>query len=114
MKKTIFIIVLVLLLLPVVGLGDNGVTGGGPPQIITNIDQIVDLLDSALAYMWVALTIFITIMFLYAGFMFITAAGDDEKIKTAKKIVLWSIIGVVVMLLASGIRFIIQSFLEGA
>lgn len=33
-----------------------------------------------------------------AGFMFVTAHGDEEKIKTAKKILLYAVIGMVILL----------------
>jgi len=43
------------------------------------------------------------IMFTIAGFYFVTAAGDPEKIKTAKQIILWTAIGLLVVFCAKGI-----------
>lgn len=38
------------------------------------------------------------IAIILAGFMFVTAHGDEEKIKTAKKILLYAVIGMVILL----------------
>ena len=37
--------------------------------------------------------------FAIAGILYLTAAGDDDRIQTAKKAMLWSIVGVIVALL---------------
>jgi len=42
--------------------------------------------------LWIA-----PIMFIIAGFFFITAAGEPTKIETAKKMVLWTLIGLLVV-----------------
>ncbi len=108
MKKTFFIIALGLLLLPVVA------STQGPEPLITHPDQVIGLLSSVLGYVWTILGILVVLMFLYAGFMFITAAGDDDRIKNAKKMVLWSLVGIVVMLMAGGVMLLLENFLRGA
>jgi len=40
------------------------------------------------------------IMLLWGAFLYVTSYGEDAKIETAKKTVLWSIIGLVVLALA--------------
>ncbi|MCK4520865.1 hypothetical protein KAT95_03340 [Candidatus Parcubacteria bacterium] len=53
------------------------------------------------------------IMFIIAGFAFITAAGDPVKIQKAKDIVLWTVIGLAIVLMAYGIINVIQEiFIE--
>jgi len=47
-------------------------------------------------------------MIVVAGFYFITAAGEPEKINTAKKIVLWTLIGLGIVLLARGFTEVIE------
>jgi hypothetical protein len=51
------------------------------------------------------------IMFLYAGILFVTSAGDPSKITKAKTAVIWAVIGIAVGLLAyvavGWIRFIV-------
>lgn len=43
------------------------------------------------------------IMIIVAGFHFITAAGEPEKINTAKKIILWTLIGLIIVFSAKGL-----------
>ena len=43
------------------------------------------------------------IMIIVAGFYFITAAGDPAKIEIAKKIILWTLIGLLVIMSAKGL-----------
>ena len=38
----------------------------------------------------------IVIMFIWAGFMFLTAAGDASKLASAKRAVIWGIVGIMV------------------
>jgi len=39
----------------------------------------------------------------WAGFLYITAAGDDSRMETAKKIVIWVIVGILLILAAYAI-----------
>ncbi len=86
----------------------------GPPPIITHPDQVVGLLSSILGYVWTILGIIVVLMLLYAGFTFVTAAGSEDKVKDAKKMITWSLVGVVVMLLSGGVMLLIENFLRGA
>ncbi len=43
------------------------------------------------------------IMIIIAGFYFITATGDPQKIDTAKKIILWTLIGLLIVISAKGL-----------
>lgn len=43
------------------------------------------------------------VMGLYAGILFITAAGDSGKIETARDILLYAVIGIVVAIVAFGL-----------
>lgn len=49
---------------------------------------------------------------LWGGFQILTAAGDDEKVSTGKKVIIQAIIGIVVIFLAGSIvQFVIQNIL---
>ncbi|MBU3942635.1 pilin [Patescibacteria group bacterium] len=49
------------------------------------------------------------IMIIIAGYFFVTAMGQPEKITTAKKIILWTLIGLIVILSAEVIASSFQS-----
>jgi len=50
-------------------------------------------------------------MGLYAGFLFITARGEPAQLQTAKKILLYAIIGIAVAILAFSIITISKAIL---
>lgn len=51
--------------------------------------------------------------FAVAGILYLTAAGDEEKITTAKRAMTWSIVGVIVALLGVVIIQAADSMLSG-
>ncbi len=84
----------------------------GPPVVMPDIDAVEGFLDNIVKWMWAIASFVIAIFFLYAGFLFVTAGGNDDQINKAKGIVKWALIGVVVMLLATSILGIMQSFVK--
>ena len=57
----------------------------------------------------------VVVMGVWAGFLFVTAQGDASKLATARKAVLWTIIGVVVGIAAfSAVRIIGTVLFVGA
>lgn len=44
-----------------------------------------------------------TVLLIYGGIMYALAAGDDEKIRHSKRIMLWSLVGLAVSLIARGV-----------
>ncbi len=104
--KNLFIFA--VLFSPVVVFGDNGL----PESPITSPGQIEALLEGLLVWIWGIITIVVIGMFLFAGFLFVTGGGNDDKIKQAKSLVKNGLIGVGVMILAFGIIQLMQAFLE--
>lgn len=83
-----------------------------PEPTVTDPDQFIVLLESVLGYIWAILAILVVIMLLFAGFKFLTAQGDETKVKEAKQMVMWSLVGIVVMVLAAGVMQLIQNFIQ--
>ena len=46
------------------------------------------------------LSVVAMIALIYSGFLYVTAAGNDEQANKAKKIIIWVVVGIVVILLA--------------
>lgn len=51
------------------------------------------------------------IMGLYSGFMFITAGGEPARLATARKTIMWAIIGITIAVLSFSIIAITRTFL---
>jgi hypothetical protein len=54
---------------------------------------------------------FSILVILYAAFLFITAAGNEEKVTKAKATIVFGLIGITIAMLAFGIKTILVSFL---
>lgn len=74
--------------------------------------DILTILNNVRTYIiWPVFAGAAVIMFLYAGILFVTSAGDPSKITKAKTAVIWAIVGIAVGLIAyvavGWIRFIV-------
>ena len=98
----------------VTNLSDSPATGGtnatlpqlGPKSIPILIAKIADFLITLAIPLAV-------LMIIWAGFMFVTAQGDTSKISKAKKNLLYTIIGVLVILASKVLVVYIQEALTG-
>jgi len=59
---------------------------------------------------WIALALF-PLMIVIAGFYFVTAAGDPAKVEKAKGIILYTVIGFIIILLARGLVELLKTLL---
>ena len=85
-----------LLLMPVLVKGveiENPLEADNFGELIDTIVNIIFMFALAVA----------PIMIIVAGFYFITAVGEPAKINTAKQIILWTLIGLLIVLCAKGI-----------
>lgn len=60
---------------------------------------IVNIINFALFF----LGLIATIMVIYGGITYVTAAGEQEKIDSAKKIIMYAVVGIIVILLSFAI-----------
>lgn len=96
MRKYLSLILLIIILVP---LTVEAVTIENP-LAADNFQELVDDLINIIFYLAIAVA---PIMFIVAGFYFITAAGEPEKIQTAKKMILWTLVGLLVIMSAKGL-----------
>jgi hypothetical protein len=64
-------------------------------------DTIKDFLTAMLDALIVIAFPFIVLAVVYAGFLFVSARGNEEKLKTAKRVFVWVIVGSLIILGAS-------------
>lgn len=76
--------------------------GGG----ITGLDVI---LANVAKLVWQLFAGIAIIMFVVAGILFLTSAGDPGKVATARQAVIWGVIGIIVAILAFSILQIVGS-----
>ena len=73
---------------------------------------VVDSIYNVTDWLFYVLMAGIAILFILAGFFFITAGGDTTKISQSKRFVLYGIIGLILALMARIIPAIIKKFVS--
>ncbi len=100
-KKTVVQFVLVLLsTYPVITLAQV-VLPSIPGEYGGTIGGIVDVAaDVILTAVWTIAVTFVVIMFVLAGFKYLTAQGDPTKVSEAHRAVIWGLAGTAVIVLS--------------
>jgi len=90
----------------------SAVTVSQPGQVDITRDSIQTILENVLTWIYTIFFILATLFILYAGFLYMTAGGDDAKIKKAKQQLIYGLIGIAIALIAAGAGALVQSFLQ--
>lgn len=112
-KKIIVFLLLLAFLTPLAVLAQTDMiknldNAAGPlkttnPDLPALVGQIIKIFLGFLGVIFV-------ILIIYAGFMWMTAGGDDDKVKTAKNLIIRAIIGIGIIFIAYVITaFVIDS-----
>lgn len=117
-----------VLTMPVLGLAENNIPGGSEPSIPggkcddvpekgvlsnpLNSCSFAELVAS-IAQLAVRIGIPVAAIFIiYSGLLFVTARGNEAKLETAKKSLLWAIIGTAILVGAAIITEVLQSTIK--
>lgn len=106
---------LIFILLPVVAFADP--PSSSPPKIPNPLAGGVDdfgmlvliILEKLVLPIGAIIVVFYII---YAGYLFVTAGGNEEKIETAKKTFLWVVVGAAVLLGSVAIALVVEETLK--
>lgn len=90
-----------------VGVSDIKAVYGTPVDIRVSILKIVNMVLGFLGIIFLVLTIL-------AGFNYMTAAGNEEKVKKAIKQISQAVIGLIIILSSWGISLLIMRMVVGA
>jgi D-alanyl-lipoteichoic acid acyltransferase DltB (MBOAT superfamily) len=82
-----------------------------PPWQTKSFQELLDAIYNFV--FWVAIAI-VPIMIIVAAFYFLTSGGDPEKVRTAKRVIFWTFIGLIIVLSSKGISSIIEFLSKGA
>jgi heme/copper-type cytochrome/quinol oxidase subunit 2 len=82
-------------------------TGTKPPT--NSVEQAI---NNIMNWFFVIILIIAVIFLLFAGFLFITAGGDPDKVNTARQNVMYAMVGVAVAVLARGIVSLVQGLMK--
>jgi hypothetical protein len=95
-------------LLPFISL----VAGDGSGKItnpLSSTEELIPFLNTIIDAGLKLGAVVAVVALIYAGFLFVTAAGDEGKIKTAKATILYTVIGIAILLGAKAISTVITN-----
>jgi type IV secretory pathway VirB2 component (pilin) len=96
-KRILAVVLLAALLVPAVLVFGSGLSEA-PPDV-----PLDDAIDKIVNFVFGLLIAVAVLFIIIAGFMFITASGNDDQVKKARSMLLYAVVGVIVALLAKGI-----------
>ena len=75
----------------------------GEKSLMSNVSMLINVFTSVMGFLAIG-------MIIYGGFMLLTAQGDPARIKRGKDVVLYSVIGLILVVLAYAIvNFVMNS-----
>jgi hypothetical protein len=89
----------------------NTPTAQGP---LSTTAQIVGVINQFLFYFSAVFWIVAAGFVFYAAYLYLTAAGSEERLGKAKKQLLYAVIAMVIGLMAAGLPYLINVFLSGS
>ena len=89
------------------------VSAQSPTSPVNSIQDIVDLFGRVLFWVSTVFWIVAGIATLYAGYLYLFAGGDQEKVGKAKRQLLYAVIATAIGILAAGLPTLVNSFLSG-
>lgn len=99
--------------------GGGGSSGGGgstPGSTIgienpLRVDSLAEIIDSIINIIFrIALGI-TPLMIIYGGFLFVTGGGNPDQISKGKRLLMWTVIGLVVIIISKGLVSLLQTAL---
>lgn len=83
---------------------DDDPYGTGGPGGLEVVDRpLKEAVVSGINYLLTFLGLLVVAMIIYAGVLFVTAQGDEKQIEKAKKMIMWSIVGMIIVMFSFAI-----------
>ena len=92
----------------------NIILAAGPHVIVTNpsgSSSVSELVGKVLEWVLGVAGSIALLMFIVGGVMYITSTGNEQKIGVAKKIINWTLIGLIIVLVSYSVIAILDNIL---
>jgi len=76
-----------------------------------NADSFTELLENIIDWITTIGILIAIIMIIYSGYLFMTSGGSDEKVSNAKKSLIWSLVGLAVLIMGKNFISLIKDIL---
>lgn len=113
-KTAFYGMVLSFLVLPLTVAAQYIPTGPGQRQVPEKpftVEGLYGIFKNLANWIFAFALLLAVIMIIWGGVSYMTAGGDEEKIGTAKKRVIWGLVGVAIILAAWGLIYLVGNIL---
>src|SRR5882724_5566755 len=108
MKKLIALSTSLVYLAPLLVMAQDAPNTG-----INSVGDVKGLLCNIFGWVFTFFVIIAIFFVLYAGFKYLTAGGEEEKVHEANRTLIYAVVAIVVALLARSVPLIIANFVGG-
>ena len=84
------------------------------PPGAKNLSEWMVTLNEILKWVYTIVLVLSVVMGLYAAFLYVTAGGEQAKVKKASGVLMYAVIGIVIAILAFSITKIVGSLITGS
>ena len=106
--KRIALIFLPFLAVAMIPLATHAQPETSPIDSVTDVEVV---LNNIVRWAQVIFFILAALFIIFAAFEYLTAGGDDEKVKKAKNMLIYAIVAIAVALVAGGMKALVGTFL---
>ncbi len=82
------------------------------PQGIRSFGGFINVFNTFIGWMFTILLILAVVFIIFAAFNYLTAAGNEEKIKKAHSTIIYAVIAIAVAFLAQGVSYVVGELLN--
>ncbi len=93
-------------------LSNPNIPGVTPVSQVSTAGDLINVIRFIVRWVYILFFVIAVLMILFAAFTYLTAAGNEEKVKKARDSIIYAAVAVAVALLAVGFEQIIRRFLE--
>ncbi len=80
--------------------------GSGSPGCVNSFPTLITTITT---YIFTLIAGLAVIMFMWAGILFVTSAGSEQKITSAKRALFWAVVGTAIALAGQGLVAVITA-----
>jgi hypothetical protein len=81
-------------------------------MVSAEVDDISDIIYNIVDWLVGVGAAVTVLMFVWGGFTFATASGDEKKVTQGREVLKWAVIGLLVILSAYAIESVVQGFVN--
>lgn len=86
------------------------ITPTPPPDI--DADHVMEILPTIINYVFGFLIAIVTLFVIISGYLFVTAGGSPDKVTTARKWLMFALVGLAVALLSRGLVALLRRIID--